>query len=498
MRHIVPLLALAPTLLSTGCLGGEPVPIIPDDSEAQVETDTPDTGPEGPVEREVPITVEWDPDDFYTVIDVGPDHDYASPCDVGWDALQGGTMVRIHRREEPYRCKLAITTDAYENHPLVVMGIPDEEGQLPVISGIDAVTPEDLRLANQDAWVVQIGGDSDDGVAAWVWLQDLAIVGARSEYSFTDHDGTVQSYAGNCAALRVSKGRNVHLYGLELSDSHTGLLVESSSEDVLVSSSWMHDNGHTDIYTVQNAYLEAVNATFEYNRMGAMIDGSLGVNLRDHSAGLVVRYNWFEGENTPIHMLSSSETAIVEDPGYRSAKLYGNVFLAPVEQPSNQLVNFGTEGESGANARTGTLYFFHNTVVSERSSNTYLLQVPNSDQHAVVENNLVYAPGETHSTRVMAGDGQLSMNNNWLPDRYQTLTSGSLGSVDEQNTTTGNDPGFEDYENLDLHLTLDSPCQGLAGELSAEAADQPVEYQYIQHQRRALRETTEDLGSYEG
>jgi len=498
MRPIVPLLVLAPTLLSTSCLGGEPVPIIPDDSEATVETDIPDTGPEEPVEQEVPITDDWDADDFYTVIDVGPDHDYASPCDIGWDALQGGTMVRIHWQEEPYRCKLAITTDAYENHPLVIMGVPDDEGRLPVISGIDAVTPDDMQYSNQDTWVVQIGGDSDDGVAAWVWLQDLAITGARAENSFTAHDGTEMSYAANCAALRISYGRNVHLYNLEISDSHTGLFVESSSEDVLLSSSWLHDNGHTGINSVQNAFIEAVNVTVEYNRMGAMVDGSRGTNLTDRSAGLTIRYNWFEGENPPVQLQSSNEAAIFEDPGYQSAMVYGNVFIAPVDQANSQLLTFGAGGDADATPRTGTLYFFHNTVVTERSDRTHLLLLPTADQQAVFANNLVYAPQEKHTVAVMSGDGQLTMNNNWLPERYQVQTSTSSGAVEEQSTTTGSEPGFIDYDNLDLHLEPDAPCQGLAGDADAGSAAHPVEYQYLLHQRRALRETTEDCGSYEG
>lgn len=498
MRPVVPLLVLAPSFLSLGCLGGEPVAIITDDSEAPVETDLPDTGPEEPIEQEVPFTNDWDPDDFYAVIDVGPDQEYTNPCDIGWSALQGGTMVRIHWQEEPYRCKLGITTSAYENHPLVVMGVPSEEGLLPVISGVGAVTPEDIQLSNQDTWVVQIGGDSDDGAAAWVWLQDLAIVGAHADNSFTAHDGTEMSFAANCAALRLSYSRHIHLYGLELYDSHTGLFVESGSEDVLVSSSWLHDNGSTSVSSVQNAFLEAVDVTFEYNRMGPMIDGSLGSNLLDRSAGLVARYNWFEGETTPIQIQNSSRAAITEDPGYNAAMLYGNVFLAPVEQANSQLVTYGSGDDSSATQRTGTLYFFHNTVISERSERTHLIMLPTSEQSAAFENNLVFAPQEMHTTGIMSGDGQLTMNNNWLPERYQAMTSSSSGSVEEQGTTTGSDPSFTDYANLDLHIELDSPCQGLAGELDAGASEHRVEYQYLQHQRRALRETTEDIGAYEG
>lgn len=497
MRRLVPALFSVLPLLG-GCLGGEPNPVLPEDSEPAIDTQQLDTGPDEPVEQEVPIAVEWDPDDFYSVYDVGPDQDYPSPCDIPWASLQGGALVRIHWQQEPYRCKLAITTDAYENHPLVVMGVPAEDGSLPVITGEDAVTPDDLDSLSQETWVVQIGGSAQGDVAAWVWLQDLAITGARPENSFTELNGATTHYTNNAAALRIAQGHNLHLMGLELYGSHTGLFIEAGSEDIVVSSSWLHDNGSTTVNATQNAYSEAQNVTYEYSRFGQVLEGSAGSNLFDRSAGLVLRYNWFEGEVTPLKLHGSGEPAITEDPGYQQAMVYGNVIIAPVQESTGRVVVYGGDAGASADRRPGTLYFFDNTVISQRPARTYLLMLATPDQHAELHNNLVYAPGEEHELTILAGEGQVVMSDTWLSESYQLVPIGSAGVVLEDRTTTGDEPGFADYDNLDLHLTLDSPCQGLGGQPAAATSEHPVEYQYLKHQRRALRETREDLGAYEG
>jgi hypothetical protein len=485
------LLCLVP--LSLGCPGGEPVPVLPDDTEAPVDTDdtAPDTAP--PIEEEVVIGVEWDAADFYTIYDIGPDQEYASPCDIPWGELQGGSLVRIHHQAEPYRCKWAITTEAYENHPLVIMGVPNEDGDLPVISGEDAATPADVSWYQEDRWVIRVGGEEVADVATWLWIQDLHITGARPSNSFIDDQGTTTAYTNTAAALRIEQATNVHLHGLELSDSNNGLVAAAGSQDVQVAACWIHDNGSTTTGTAVNAYAESIGITFEYSRLGPMAAGSSGANLQDRSAGLILRYNWFDGGDHPLEIMGSSEPTITGEPAYAEVFAYGNVFLQ--DDSGGHLVQYGGEGQA---LRTGTLHFFHNTVLSQRSDKSLLFVLPSPLQQAVLNNNILHSTAGEGMLQLLSGEGTITMADNWLTEGWLAVPTGSSDLVQDHGTTTGADPSFTDPDNLDLHIATDSPCQGLAGEPHADAAEHPIEYQYMKHQRRALREAPEDPGAFEG
>ncbi len=491
MRHPLPAILL---LLAAGCPGGEPVPIVTDDTTSP---DTGDTDTDTDSDTDTDIEVEWDPDDFYTIYDIGPDQEYASPCDIPWVELQAGTMVRIHWQDEPYRCKWAITTEAYENHPLVIMGIPDDKDRLPVISGEDATTPEDVSLFQEDRWVIKVGGEEIEDVATWIYLQDFEVTAARPSYAFTDDAGETQSYDSSAAAIRIDQGSEIHLHGMDLNDANNGLTISSGASDVLVSGSWIHENGSQTSGTTYNTYSEAINVTYEYNRLGP-IDGAIGHNLMDRSAGLVVRYNWFDGGDRQIELSGSSERHITGDEGYQEAFVYGNVLVEPDEGGSNIIVHYGGMDKTTKDYRPGTLWFFNNTVLSERSDKTILFLLPSDEQQADARNNVFHTTAGEENLLAMSGAGSLTMADNWLTEGWMEISSGDTDLVDDQDSSSGEDPGFEDMDNHDLRLLDDSPCQGTAGESAAGTNDHPVEFQYEKHQNRDPRNTTDDLGALEG
>ncbi len=488
-------LALIP-LLAMGCPGGEPVPILPEDSEPPSDTadSAPDTGP--PEEVEVDFAPAWDPSDFYTILDVGPDGDFASPCEIEWSEVDSGTLVRIQARAEPYRCKIAVTTQAYENHPLVILGMPDEQGNLPVISGEDAVTSPDTELVQQQRWVLQLGGDDASQPASWVWVQDLVLTGARSDHAYTDNNGSPGSFADNAAAVRVAHGSDLHLVGLELSDSNNGLVIEPGAQRVQLAGAWLHGNGNPALGSTGNAQSEARGVTYEFCRFDALIDGATGSDLLDRSAGLVLRYSWLDSAAMPLSLLASTQPAITADPGYQRAMIYGNVIVVPQDAVENRIVQYGGDGAS--ELRPGTLHLYHNTVISQRSDRSFLVVLPSAKQRAEIHNNVIHAPVEGHKLTVLSGEGSVLLADNWLQEGYRHTSAGESELVDDQRSVTGVEPGFVDLDQLDLHLELDSPCQGLAGEGAGDAAEHPVQYQYLMHQRAALREQVEDLGAFEG
>jgi hypothetical protein len=80
------------------------------------------------------------------VYEVGPGKVNESIGDVPWETLTAGDLVLIHYREEPYREKWVICRQGTETEKIVVRGMPNENGHLPVIKGIDATTRSALNF----------------------------------------------------------------------------------------------------------------------------------------------------------------------------------------------------------------------------------------------------------------------------------------------------------------------------------------------------------------
>lgn len=92
--------------------------------------------------------------------DVGPGKELAEIEAAAWESLEAGDVVNIHWRAEPYRCKWVICRQGEANKPIVVRGIANEQGQLPVIDGRDAQTRKELNFWSETRAVIKIGGSN--------------------------------------------------------------------------------------------------------------------------------------------------------------------------------------------------------------------------------------------------------------------------------------------------------------------------------------------------
>ncbi|MBN1772349.1 MAG: hypothetical protein JXB32_13855, partial [Deltaproteobacteria bacterium] len=160
--------------------------------------------------------------------DVGPGQPLAAVGDVPWESLAPGDEVRIHWRAEPYREKLVVAVQATEAQPVVIRGIPNESGELPVLDGQSATTRAALNFWNENRSVIKIGGsntpdcDQPDCVPSWITLESLDVRSARPPYSFTSSRGG-GSYADNAAAIHIEVGRNITIRSCRIHDSGNGL-----------------------------------------------------------------------------------------------------------------------------------------------------------------------------------------------------------------------------------------------------------------------------------
>ena len=107
---------------------------------------------------------------------------------------------------------------------------------------------------------------------------------------------------------------------------------------------------------------------------------------------------------------------IADDPAYEKTFVYGNILVEPDNAGNSQILHYGGDGGAASLYRNGTLYFYHNTVVSTRSGNTTLMRLSTNAVHAEVFNNILYAAAGVTRMAITSGYGQTVLTDNWLPE----------------------------------------------------------------------------------
>jgi hypothetical protein len=426
--------------------------------------------------------------------------------DVPWESLQPGDRVLIHWRPAAYKEKWVLCRRGTAEQPIVIEGVPGPAGQLPVIDGRDATTRLALDYWNESRGVLKIGGASipPDTLPAHLVIANLDIRSGRPPYGFTNADGNPEPYASNAAAIYVEKAEHLVIRGCVLSDSGNGLFIGSfdgQTRDILIDGNWIHGNGIEGSAYEHNTYTSAIGITYQRNHMGRLRDQCDGNNLKDRSAGLVVRYNWIEDGNRQLDLVDAADgSAVATDPSYRRTFVYGNVLVEADDQGNSQIAHYG--GDSGVTGgyRKGTLHFFHNTLVSTRSGNTTLVRLSTDDEHADVRDNILYTTATGSHLAMVSTAGVLELRDNWIRDGWVDSHSGGGTVIDHGSNVTGTDPGFADFAAGDFSPMPSSPCVDRGGPLHPDAVpDHLPVWQYLRHQRATVRpdDGALDLGALE-
>ncbi|MCA9676217.1 MAG: right-handed parallel beta-helix repeat-containing protein, partial [Myxococcales bacterium] len=409
--------------------------------------------------------------------EVGPGLARQEVDEVPFESLGAGDVVEIHWRAQPYAAKFVIGNGGTAQAPLIVRGVPGPGGELPVIDGDGATTRAALDYWNQVRSVVKIGGSSSPADApSYVVVEGLDVRAGHPDHGFTDSAGAAQTYAGNAAAIHVENGDHITIRGCVLRDSANGLFVSSGARDVVVAGNHIHGNGVVgDIY-VHNSYTEADGIVFEHNWYGPLAPGAGGNNLKDRSAGLIVRYNWIEDGNRQLDLVDSDAFATL--PSYRTTLVYGNVLVEGDGEGNRQIVHYGGDGGDEAVYRKGTLYFYANTVVSTRSDRTTLFRLSSSGETADVRGNIFFTTGAAGDTELTAQDGDLVWGDNWIRAGYVTSFAGATGTITDLGGDVGGaEPGFVDAAAGDFHLRDDAAARDVGPTLAAGVP--PVDAQYV-------------------
>ncbi len=342
--------------------------------------------------------------------DVGPNQPLATPSDVPWESLNAGDTVRIHWRTNAYRDKWLISRSGTAEQPIVVKGIPGPKGELPVITGDGARTRRALNFWGENRGVIKLGGSNfPTNRPTHIVIDGLEIRSGCAPYRFWNARGQEETYRADGAAIYIEGGKDLTIRNCAIHDCGNGLFSTATSANLLIEGNHLYANGGYESSLLHNCYMSSAGIIFQYNHFGQLKRGSLGANLKDRSAGTVVRYNWIEGGGVQLSLAEATRTegtdALRLDPRYRTTFVYGNILIEPEGAGNNQIVAYGGDTGDTNNYRKGTLHFYHNTVVSHRDHWTVLLRLATDDERADCRNNIVLltAPGARLALMSRAG-----------------------------------------------------------------------------------------------
>lgn len=437
---------------------------------------------------------------------VGPGQPFPAIGDVPWESLQAGDQVLIHWREEAYGEKWVINAQGTSQAPILVRGLPGPNGERPVIDGRDAVTRTQLDYWNEERGIIKVGGSSvpADGLPTHVVIEGLEIRSGRPPFTFVDDGGTERAYADNAASIYVEKAAGLVVRDCVLHDSGNGLFsgdFDGQTGDLLIERNHIYGNGNVGSAFHHNTYTSAIGIVYQFNRFGPLRAGADGNNLKDRSAGLVVRNNWIEGGNRQLDLVEADSAAVINHPDYRRTFVHGNVLIEPDGAGNSQILHYGGDGGDPADYRKGTLHFYNNTVVSTRSGNTTLQRLSTNDESSDTRNNVLYVIADGDRLAMLDATGDLTLRNNWTKPGWVDSHGTLLGTIDDDGSgVVGPSPGFVDEGTQDFHLETDSDAIDAATALHPEAVpDHPLDRQYVKHLLDEPRpaDANLDIGAFE-
>lgn len=453
-----------------------------------------------------------------TDYEIGPGKKYASIGDAPLENLKAGDTVRIHYRAEPYREKLMIGGVGKADAPIVVCGVKGPNGELPILDGENATTRASLAFpfdGHQVRGLVIVGWRRTDPwqvAPEHIVIQGLEIRNASPPYKFTDKAGKQAEYTPPAAGIFVQRGNHITIRGNIVHDNGNGLFVGSAggeelTTDVLIEGNYVYNNGSSENYYHHNVYNEASGVVIQFNHFGppkSSAQGILGANIKERSAGVVIRYNWIEDGAHLIDLVDSQEAREpnLKSPTFRESWVYGNVLLrGPIA--SGSMVHYGGDSGMFETYRKGTLHFFHNTVVIENSAHkewegTAIFEL-STNEEALDSRNNVYMSDPPHPNRpvVLLGkrdgvvSGKATFDGDWIREGIGTFTEGKNTKVVAtaegiDKALRGAEASFVDIDKRNFHLGASCSYSGKGKALSLPA-DHAVKMQYVAHGKGEAR-----------
>ena len=449
----------------------------------------------------------------------------ASFDSVPWLSLGPGDTVRIHYRSEPYRKRIGLRAQGTIDQPVRIIGVKGPNGELPHLLGENATTPSNLKgfYDYRDTNYPGYRGTIIINAMRWgekpsnIVIQNLKISGANENNHFFDEDGIQKTYYAGAGGIYVYVVDNLTVRGCEIFDNGNGFYTrstgseETTTRNILVEHSYIYGNGNVGGDRRHNIYTESAGIIFQYNRIGRQRPGAIGSAFKDRSSGLIFRYNWIESAARTMDLVEAEDGAniLVYEPDYYKTYVYGNIIIDEIDDNDNyasaaSIIQYGADNSANASTgqcttslnlnggdpepicRTGTLYFYNNTVVIKDYRptpagsdwvQTRIFELSVDGATADIRNNIfcLYSPNGSNNIALMKYHGIANLNGTnwittgWAPGRY----NGWQGKVYDHGVLvpalSGSDPDSKIYINGTLIQGTDPGFKAI-GKISGNLA----------------------------
>ena len=444
---------------------------------------------------------------------VGPDQAIAKIGDVPWYRLLPGDTVYIHYQASPYHEKVLISTRGTPTQWIRVLGVKGPNGELPIISGDNATTSTNMhnRWPQPDLvqylGLVQVMANADtDILPGYIEIANLQIQDAYSTYRFTAENGTALNYDGFAAAIYLRSVQHILIHDNVLTNCGQAVYDwtgdgssggdtpwDGLSRDLVIRGNYLYNNGNTNSWTEHQTYTESDGVIIEYNHYGPQRSGAWGSQLKDRSAGTVIRYNFIEQSDSgwDMDLVNPQESWDVfgKLPSYKQAFVYGNIiFNDKVYEPN--VIHWNQDdqepGDGRADLSDGRLFFYDNTILTvANQSDMSQFDVfnvtwgsydcpPGSPPGIIdVRNNVFAVLPRTAGKPIpqlrfgYCGQENFNFGKNWVSPGY-TINGATVTGQANLFSPIDNNPGFVNAATGDVHLLPTSTARGLGGALAAE------------------------------
>lgn len=451
---------------------------------------------------------------------VGSGQAYTTIGAVPWYSLKAGDTVYVHYQSTPYHEKFLISGQGTASQWIRVVGVPGPNCELPVISGDGATTSANMHNHWQDATgnnaiqelgIVQIAVNTSNLLPSYIQIAGLEIRDSGSAYSFTAENGTKAKYDTFSACIYARTVSHVRISGNTLHNCGLGFYnwIGDGSEpntywsglevDTVLQGNYFYDNGAVGSYTCHQSYTESQGVTIEYNHYGPMKTGSLGSQIKDRSAGTVIRYNFIEqspqGWDIDLVNPQNSWPTLGSLPTYAHDFVYGNLILDRTR--GQDIIHWDEDDGMGggrANQASGLLSFYDNTFVltADKSDLYGALDLFNETAGGYecsssampgtidVRNNLFVSLPRTTGASVplqfgYCGTEKFNFGTNWVSPGWTVWRQGGTTASGTANLVSpaGNNPGFVNAAGNDFRLVAGGSATGIAGALGPAVTSNP-------------------------